>query len=82
MSTSRYDVVRVKAPNGRTRTATRAEAERIGGKVLPGEAVRDRYGRPVPAKPTPGKPRLDLSTKNGTTPSEAATQAVEKKENR
>lgn len=53
------EVVRIK--DGRTeRNATRAEAKRIGAKVLEGEPVRDQYGRPVPAKPTPGKPRTDL----------------------
>jgi hypothetical protein len=62
MSQNMLEVVRIKDPSGVERNATRAEAKRINAKVLDGEAVVDKHGRPRPSYPTAGKPRTDLAT--------------------
>lgn len=62
-SQNMLEVVRIKDPSGVERNATRAEAKRINATVQEGKPVRDQHGQPIPAKPTPGKPRTDLAGK-------------------
>lgn len=68
---NQLEVVRVKDPvSGAEYNATRAHAKNIKATVLEGKPVRDKYGRPVPTRPTPGKSRTDLAgqpTKKTTT---------------
>lgn len=68
------EVVRAKTARGE-RNMTRAEANRLGAAILDGQPVQDKHGRPVPPKPTPGKPRIDLADKADQKP------ADDKKEN-
>jgi len=68
------EVVRVKDPStGAEYNATRAHAKNINAKVLEGEAVVDKHGRPRASFPTPGKPRTELAGKT-------AAKTTDKKE--
>ncbi|WP_068325034.1 hypothetical protein [Janibacter terrae] len=56
------EVVRVKDPStGAEYNATRAHASNIHAKVLEGEPVVDKHGRPRASHPAPGKARTDLA---------------------